>query len=250
VNPNVVVDIGNTRIKWGLCDKKRVVEIAALPPEEAAWQEQLSRWRLRGNFAWVIASVHPGRADALSRWLVRQGGNVSLIHAARALPLTVQLPEPDKVGMDRLLNAVAANKLRSPHLPAVIVDAGSAVTVDYLDNTGAFRGGAIFPGFRLMAKALHDYTALLPVVEISTAPAAVGAYTTAAMQAGIFWTVVGGIRTLLERQAAGKRTELFLTGGDAASLAPEFPGARVVPTLTLDGILQTAQHHSFPEQTP
>ena len=82
------------------------------------------------------------------------------------MPLEVELEHPDKVGIDRLLNAVAANRRRQEHVAAILVDAGSAVTVDYLDGNGVFRGGAIFPGFRLMARALHDYTALLPIVDI------------------------------------------------------------------------------------
>src|SRR5205823_11315500 len=82
------------------------------------------------------------------------------------LPLSVALAEPAKVGIDRLLNAVAANTLRPRDMPVVIADIGSAVTVDWLDENGVFKGGAIFPGLRLMAKALNDYTALLPLVEI------------------------------------------------------------------------------------
>lgn len=249
MSPDVVVDVGNTRIKWGLCAKDRVLEMGALPPDADAWQEQLMNWRLRGQFSWVIAGVHPGRQNVLADWLVKQGGRVWVIDSARPLPLVVQLAEPDKVGLDRLLNAVAANRLRAQNTPAVLVDAGSAVTVDYLDETGAFCGGAIFPGFRLQAKALHEYTALLPLVEIDRTPPALGTSTVTAMYAGIFWSVVGGIRALLERQGAGRRPELFLTGGDSVLLAPEFPGCRLVPMLTLDGILHTARHLSLPEKT-
>ncbi|MEK7734665.1 MAG: type III pantothenate kinase, partial [Pseudomonadota bacterium] len=61
-----------------------------------------------------------------------------------------------------------------PH--RLLVDAGSAVTVDYVDQDGAFCGGAILPGLRLMAKALHDYTALLPLIEVEDAKAALSAY--------------------------------------------------------------------------
>ena len=89
-----------------------------------------------------------------------------VLQYAGELPLRVELEKPDHVGIDRLLDAVAVNSRRAPGVPAVIIDAGSAVTVDLVDGAGAFRGGAILPGLRLMAKSLHDYTALLPLIEL------------------------------------------------------------------------------------
>ena len=89
------------------------------------------------------------------------------------------------------------NSRRRPDTPAVIVDAGSAVTVDYVDERGVFRGGAILPGLRLMAQALHDYTALLPVVTIDGEAAMPGATTTEAIKAGVFAAVLGGVERLV-----------------------------------------------------
>jgi type III pantothenate kinase len=99
-----------------------------------------------------------------------------------------------------------------------------------------------------MARALHDYTALLPLVEIDCVPPAVGTDTRAAMRAGIYWYLVGGTRMLLEQQQpAGPPALVFCTGGDAAWLTPELTrlgwSVRHEPTLTLDGILHTAQAH-------
>ncbi len=246
MSPDVVVDIGNTRIKWGRCTGDRVREMASLPPgDPGAWHAQADRWDLRGGSHWVVADVQPARREALVGWLRQRGEQVWLIDTARLLPLRVSLAEPDKVGLDRLLDAVAANALRPPSRPAVIIDAGSAVTVDLVDGDGTFCGGAIIPGFRPMAQALHDYTALLPLVQIDVEPPALGKSTTAAMHAGIYWTLVGGVRMLAEKIAGAEaRPHVFLTGGDADKIAAHFPGARLEPTLTLTGILQTALHHS------
>src|SRR5262249_35779112 len=76
---------------------------------------------------------------------------------------------PRKRSIDRLCKARSPNLRRQENVAAILVDAGSAVTIDYIDSAGAFRGGAIFPGFRLMAQALHDHTALLPLVEMDEA---------------------------------------------------------------------------------
>src|SRR5262249_13950963 len=150
---------------------------------------------------------HPQRRDALAAWAREQGDEVRLLERAEHLPLRVRLEHPDRAGIDRLLNAVAVNRRRRPGAPAVLVDAGSAGAVDWVDADGAFAGGAIFPGLRLMAKALHDYTALLPVVEVRGQPRELpGTSTRAAMECGIFWAVVGGVQALA--RALGRRSEV------------------------------------------
>jgi type III pantothenate kinase len=191
----------------------------------------------------VLSGVHPQRRDALAGWLRQRGFAVGVLDHPRDLPLTVRLEHPERAGVDRLLNAVAANGRRTPGVPAVIVDAGSAVTVDWIDKTGAFCGGAILPGLRLMAKALHDYTALLPEIEITRTPTPVpGTTTTAAMELGIFASVDGAIGLLTEAFAVASRKdaqpELFFTGGDSPLLKK--PEAILWPEMTLEGVRLSA----------
>jgi type III pantothenate kinase len=243
---DVVVDVGNTRIKWGLCSADAVIATASLPPDDpAAWQEQAQRWQLAPRLLWVLSGVDPLRRERLASWLVERGDVVHVVESPEQLPLQILLEHPQKVGIDRLLDAVAANARRRPGVAAVVIDAGSAVTVDRVDAAGAFRGGAILPGFRLMAKSLHDYTALLPCIEPPRgAPAVPGTSTVQAMQAGIFWAVAGGIRALVEQMAAGDAVgpDVFLTGGDAAVLRPVLgEGVIFWPEMTLEGIRRTAE---------
>src|SRR5439155_21245354 len=115
------------------------------------------------------------------------------------LPITNDVVKPEHVGIDRLLNAVAARNRLMAAKSIVIIDAGSAVTVDWVDKDGVFRGGAIFPGLQMMAKALHDYTAALPMVEDNrSTPRHIlpGNSTESAIRGGVFWAVAGGIRAL------------------------------------------------------
>jgi len=237
----LVVDVGNTRIKWGLCDATAVVASASLTPDDpAAWQQQLDAWRLTGPLAWAVSGVHPQRRDRLADWLRQRGDTVHLVTSPKQLPLQVDLPHPEKVGIDRLFNAVAVNTRRRPNTGAVIVDAGSAVTVDYLDQRGVFRGGAILPGPRLMAKALHDYTALLPLVEVDANIEVPAASTGEAMKAGIFCAVQGGIRVLITRlcsETPDSRPGIFLCGGDAPLLGRDLvPNVGEWPLMTLEGL--------------
>ncbi len=245
---DVVVDVGNTRIKWGRCVDEGVVEGASVSPDNPQdWLRQINDWQLQQPMSWAVCGVHPARRDRFVEWLDKRGDHILLIDDYRQLPLKILVDHPDRVGIDRLLNAVAA-KIGSLRFDAIIiVDAGSAVTVDLLDGTGAFCGGAIFPGFRLMAQALHDHTALLPVVEIREPnPPLPAKYTEAAIRAGVFWAVAGGIKALVRQLTARskihRQPELYITGGDAELLLPvletEF---QHIPQLTLEGIRLTAE---------
>ncbi len=188
----------------------------------------------------MLSGVHPQRRDALADWLRQRGFTVTVLLLARDLPLEVRLEYPDRAGIDRLLNAVAVNSRRTPGVPAVVVDAGSAVTVDWIDDTGAFCGGAILPGLRLMVQALHDYTALLPRIELHTVPPPrPGASTTAALEVGVFWSVAAAIRTLASEFGRGRPDlpppELYLAGGDGPLLHAAVGAAVLWPEITLEG---------------
>ncbi|MFN4259758.1 MAG: type III pantothenate kinase [Gemmataceae bacterium] len=245
---DLLVDIGNSRMKWGIIDPAATtIHGAALPPDDpAAWQRQLEAWGLGQPLSWAVSGVAPSYRDGLVAWLRQRGDTVWVVEKASQLPLTVGLDKPDHVGIDRLLAAVAAARHgRRSRLPAIIVDAGSAVTVDWVDEQGVFRGGAIFPGLRLMAKALNDYTALLPLVTIEQPhPPLPGLSTPQAMQAGIFHAVVGGINTLIARlnTHCSQQPAVYLTGGDgellhAAIDAPAEPW----PEMTLEGLRLTIE---------
>jgi type III pantothenate kinase len=151
-----------------------------------------------------------------------------------------------KVGIDRLLNAVAANILRPEGRPAILVDTGTATTVDYITAQGAFAGGAILPGFELSARALHDYTALLPLVSIDELATGlhepVGTNTRQALRSGLFWGQLGAVRELIGRlhDRSAAPPFLLLTGGGASLLAAHLPEARLEPHLALQGLKHVA----------
>jgi type III pantothenate kinase len=247
----VAADVGNARIKLGMfpvpCAEGfpqpvRVLDLSAAQPE----LERIESWLAgddRGRLAWSIASVNRPADARLTGWLsgARPSDTVTLLSAGR-LPLKVRVAEPERVGIDRLVNAVAVNRLRRDDCAAVVVDAGTAITVDALSPDGAFLGGAVLPGMAISARALHDHTDLLPLVDPSqlrAQPAPLGVDTVSAIKAGLFWGAVGAIRELAARlqAAVGSPADVVLTGGAAAALAePLGAAARYVPHLTLAGI--------------
>ena len=239
----VAVDVGNTRVKWGFCRGGHVVAQASLPPDDPlVWQQQFDAWSL-GPTRWILAGVHPPRRNAFAAWLQAREATVETLDSHRQLPLKIEVDFPDKVGMDRLLNAVAANTRRPAGHAAIIVDAGSAVTVDLVDVSGVFRGGTIFPGLRLMAQSLHDYTAKLPVVGIDQPLSPPGTSTEKAIQAGVYQAVLGGVERIVTELQAFARTpcEIYFTGGDADLLAQRTTlPIQLWPEMTLEGVLLSA----------
>jgi type III pantothenate kinase len=245
-SPDIVVDVGNSRIKWGRCSSNGVVASAALPyAAPAVWDEQLAHWQLTGPLFWAVTGVQPAERLRLVQWAQQRGDRAQVVDDWHQLPLRVLLQQPQKVGMDRLFDAVAANGRRRSEAAAILIDAGSAVTVDWLDETGAFRGGAILPGFGLMAKALHEHTALLPLIAVPQGtPPLPGTATVTAMEAGVFWAVVGGVQALIGQLSSRttERPDIFLTGGDGPILHARL-GSEVQhwPTMTLEGIRRTVE---------
>jgi type III pantothenate kinase len=251
----VAVDIGNTRIKLGWFDARQTeplpqpsrvhtlapdwtpAELGSLLPADAR------------QARWLISSVHRPSTARLTAWLESQQVEHAKTLSHSDLPLVVDVREPGKVGMDRLVNAVAANRLRRPGEPALVIDFGTAIKVDYIDRRGAFAGGAIAPGIAMSARALHEFTDLLPQVELDApSPPALGKSTLEAIRSGLYWGAVGLVRELIAQLTADSpAAQLFLSGGDApefaAALAAECDEApQFIPHLTLSGIALTAAH--------
>jgi len=260
--PLIAVDIGNNRTKVGLFpadqsevlpSPSRTLVIGELEVEADRLASWLAEAPPRGGVSWWVGSVNRPATTRLVDWLRghRPQDPLTLL-AAGDLPLSVALERPDMVGIDRLLDALAANRLRQPGCPAVVVDVGTAITVDLVAADGAFCGGAILPGIAMSARALHAFTDLLPLIdmsELAVPPEPLGASTVAAMQSGLFWGAVGAIRQLTERLTgeAADRAEVFLTGGAGPAVA-ELLGARArhVPHLTLAGIALAAKGWKHP----
>ena len=188
----------------------------------------------------VAASVNP-RALARFRGIAVDvtGSEPDVAGADFPIPIRAEVDAPESVGVDRLLAALAAH--RRAEGACIVVDAGTAVTVDAVSANGAFQGGAIFPGLAMIARALAEGTALLPKVDLPSEAPLVGKNTREAISAGLVHGVTGAVAALVEgaRETVGRETAVLLTGGDAAFLAPHLPAAmrEVVPNLVLEGLV-------------
>ncbi len=265
--PLAAVDVGNSRIKLGLYDLPTAnasanspsVSFEKIPGTFSSWDPRTGGWEALAAHldrlavepqAWWIGSVQRRASQRFIDLLrERRARSVTLVTSG-LLPLAIDVPRPDMVGIDRLLGAVAANRLRSSDRAAIVVALGSAVTVNLIGPDGGFRGGAIFPGIGMSARALHEFTDLLPLVDmesLSEPPPAVGDATLPAMTSGLFWGAVGGVRQLIElySREIGHDPDVFLTGGAAPSVAALVSSrGRYEPHLVLEGIAWSAAAQS------
>lgn len=247
----VAVDIGNHQLKFGLLPTRGT---STLPQPSSVLRistqdesfDQLAEWLLPERLDWCVAAVNRKAQCRLSEWVCRHRPDDGYVVLGNEdLPIKIRVDAPERVGADRLLAAVAVNRLRAADQPAIVVDAGSAITVDMVSADGAFEGGAILPGLEMVARAMADQTDLLPFVAYSISdgpPPVVGKSTSAAIGSGLFWGAIGAVREVVDRMSSHHEgdLQLFLAGGDAERLSPFLPdSARIVPELVLAGIAVT-----------
>lgn len=247
----VAIDAGNSYVKVARVEADAVELVAQVPTAELARarsaiaEAAIADADSPGAETIVMVSVVPSWSAAVAE--AAQGLGLRLIVAdQRTIPIPVHLRRSDTVGADRLLDAWAAT-LRFG-APLIVVDLGTATTVDAVGADGAFLGGAILPGIELGAQALARGTAQLPRIDATDLPAAIGTDTPAAIASGLVFGHVGAVRELVGRMKAqiGVRATVVVTGGlSRASWANAWTAAGdglpriadvVDPDLTLRGL--------------
>ena len=185
----------------------------------------------------IIASVVPTVQYNLEKAL-RLYLDVDPLVVGRGLRtgMSIRTDNPREVGADRIVNGVAAYAAYGG--PVVVVDFGTATTVDCVTADCAYVGGAIAPGLGIGEEALFSHTAKLPRVEVARPPRVIGTNTVNAIQSGLFWGYVGLVSELVRRcrDELGGGT-VVATGGLANLLSPEIPLVEHVDVwLTLRGL--------------
>lgn len=240
----LAVDIGNTNITMGLFDTKQTTQC---PMSNAQCPTLLGTWRIqtdigrtaeeyfsavRDFLAWqncdiaevkavVLCSVVPPVTGAVVEMAQRFFGvDALVVTGATDLGIRNAYQPPEAVGSDRLVNAVAAMHFYG--MPCIVVDFGTATTIDTVSADGTYLGGAIAPGIMMAAEALFQRTAQLPRVALTAPPHAIGRTTTESIQSGLVFGYVGLVKELVKRfqEELGGRTKVIATGGLAGLIAP------------------------------
>lgn len=252
----LAVDVGNTELTLGLFDGEEL---------ERSWRLMTSPERtsdewgvaIRSLFVQaaldptavtdaVLDSVVPTATDAVVEGvLLATGVQPIVVDASSPLPVVLDVEEPLTVGADRVVNTIAASRLFG--VDTVVVDFGTATTLDCITADGRFLGGAIAPGLRTSSENLVRRTAKLPAVELAPPARAIGRRTEECLRAGVVLGAAGAVDALVKRIKAewpGGRVPKVVATGGFAPLVAKFSEEieEVHPDLTLQGLRLAHAH--------
>ncbi|MBK9453685.1 MAG: type III pantothenate kinase [Bacteroidetes bacterium] len=221
---NIVVDIGNSRVKLGYFEGDQLLAASAFPHADYPQAVLASEpWRQYSGHSKYLGMASVGKAEmvkATDILLAAQPGlRLKVISRETALPIGNRYQTPQTLGMDRICAAVAGFR-RAGKGPVLVVNAGTALTYDYVDANGDYLGGAISLGLRSRFRALYDYTAALPLLPHEGPLQWVGDTTETCMRSGLIHGIVLEIEGFIAQyqQLSTQPLSVFLTGGDAEFL--------------------------------
>ncbi len=256
----LAIDVGNSRIKFGFFNKLASIEdtvnlpvclesLAVPVKEEIPWTD-IANWEKKHQANLVtpiLSGSNPQVQDKLiNEWKIPGWKIPERMTGFHGKRIQVDLPNPEKVGVDRLLNAIGVNRIKPENKPAIVISSGTATTVDYVSESGVFSGGSIFPGFEMMAISLNLYTSLLPLISLENLKneehLALGKNTSQALHSGLFWAQSGAVKELIKQlqKISENEAEIYLTGGGAEVLHQELTSLKLVKDLSLQGLIIAA----------
>ncbi|HEY0741380.1 MAG TPA: type III pantothenate kinase [Chryseosolibacter sp.] len=204
---NLVVDYGNSAAKVGIFDHQTLVEKLAFSSIEGL--ETFVRQSTAENM--IVSSVNEDPEKILS---FARAKKKFVLTPNLPLPITNQYSTPRTLGMDRIASACGAHQL-FPGEHALAIDAGTCITYEFLDNDGNYRGGGISPGLAMRFKAVHTFTAKLPLISPKQNAALIGDSTETSIQSGVVNGLIAEIEGIVARyQKEFGSVRVILCGGD------------------------------------
>jgi type III pantothenate kinase len=252
----LAIDVGNTNVVFALFEGRRIkarwriaTDSRRTGDEYAVWLMQLLTIRgvARQDITRIIVSTVVPRALHNIEMLARNYFGAEILVAGSppvSYGIDIDVDQPSSLGSDRAVNAIAAHAKYPGDL--IIIDFGTATTLDVIDFNGAYKGGIIAPGINLSLDALVGNTAKLPriAIEAPKSDSVIGTNTEDQMQIGVFWGYVAMMEGLIARMRAqiGRPARVIATGG-LAVLFNDHTGIfdAVDPDLTLDGLAILAE---------
>ena len=245
------LDIGNTRTKFARFGKLgEIAELeiwnsANLERKLCSWvQKQPTEWKFM--LGWISTS-HSMDLSGLTCWnLFENRPSFYPIHTGIELPIKNNYQTPETLGIDRITGVIAACNVSEGN-PVLIIDMGTAITYDFADREGIYRGGGISPGMEMRFKALNSFTARLPLVKASKFPSLLGDSTTTCILSGVIHGIQAEVTEIIRRYKTefGDNVQIFLTGGDAPFFENHLKNINFADSnLILKGIYYILTHKS------
>lgn len=240
---HLCIDIGNTRVKYGVFQTEKLIHVAKTEINKISDTiHELSKTYHVGRM--IVSSTR----REIPQYLREFGKNVSLyleLSHETPLPIHLDYDTPETLGRDRIAGAVGAMAIY-PGQAVIIVDAGTCITYDFLDQNSVFRGGNIAPGMQMRLQAMHNFTEKLPLAPFETQNEILGKSTIKALQIGAIQGTKFEIESfIMHMEQKFGALQLIFTGGDANNFVDFFYSKIfVVQNLVLIGLNKIINHNA------
>ena len=205
---NLVIDIGNTRIKAALFERDRLFKQYSFLSEDLSKIKQ--KMQISDLDSVIVSSVN----EEKTKEIINLFPKAILFSHHFNLPIEIAYENKNQLGLDRIAAAVGAHFLY-PNSPLLIIDAGSAITFDFLGDKAVFLGGNISPGLQFRFRSLHQYTSKLPLVVANEETNLISKTTEEAINSGVIRGICYEIEKYIEEyQNNYENLTSILTGGD------------------------------------
>jgi type III pantothenate kinase len=231
---NLIVDVGNTRIKSAVFEKDRLVEVVTSDKSDFLQKVNYLFEKYKIQEA-IISSVSNFSANSLNK--LKSKVSVLELNSKTKVPFTNLYETPTTLGVDRIaIVAGAAQKFKNKNV--LIIDAGTCITYDFLNKESNYLGGAISPGIQMRYKALNKFTDKLPELEKEIPEKIVGSSTNKSIHSGVIYGVLNEIKGVIEKyQSENELLTIVLTGGDTYFLAKQLKSSIFAnPNFVLEGL--------------
>lgn len=239
----MVIDLGNTRLKAGLYVDDVLTRTESLEKGEGG-EAQLEEWKSQYQPDRIALASTAILTEGELRWI--SDNNVLQVDANLHYPFTIEYKTPETLGQDRLAAVCGAYALHKGD-NVLVIDCGTCITYDFLTTDSRYIGGNIAPGIPMRLRAMHEYTARLPLVDPGNEMKWLGQSTSEALRAGGVSMAIMEARGLifyLEEKYGSLRT--VLTGGDAGFFENHLTGTyEVCANLVLAGLNEILKNNEI-----
>lgn len=212
---DLVLDIGNSRIKGALFDGKTLVDSFAIAAHPMPKDQLLHFLEGKPIANVLVSSVNAKVEEGVKTYLEQKKINYSFLNF-KNLKMIFDVDEPEQLGHDRIANAYGA-LARFPINDCIIVDIGTAITLDFVAKEGRYLGGMIYLGASLCAKALAEFTDKLPLISPQKPEFALAKTTKTHLQSGIYYGQLGAIERMIAEltltSVSPSSVKILATGG-------------------------------------
>ena len=206
---NLIIDRGNSSFKIAVFENDKLIEDFQINDLDEYFLDKITqKYFLEFGIISSVATIDQNIYDYLNKKLT----SFYELNSDLSLPIKIDYKTPQSLGVDRIAAAVGALTIKK-NTNLLVVDIGTAITIDFVSSEGIYKGGNISPGPYLRLNALHDYTNRLPLVEENGEIPEFGYDTETAIRSGVMLGIVREIDSYIDEYKKNKDVFAFLTGG-------------------------------------